>query len=71
MRRHAATGGKVSSVLISNDCPTSQEPYTTTKTSKAQALIMTVNNSMCVIIALQESTMAAARCGDGGVAIKK
>lgn len=31
---------------------------------------MTVNNSMCVIIALQESTMAAARCRDGGVAIK-
>lgn len=31
---------------------------------------MTVNNSVCVIIALQESTMAAACCRDGGSAIK-
>ena len=32
---------------------------------------MTVNNSICVIIALQENTMAAARCRDGGIAIKR
>lgn len=31
---------------------------------------MTVNNSICVIIALQESTMAAACCRDAGIAIK-
>lgn len=32
---------------------------------------MTVNNSICVIIPLQESTMAAPCCKDGGKAIKK
>lgn len=66
-------GGEVSSLLISNDCPRSQEPYATTKQVKHKSLIMTVNNSICVIISLQESTMAvaAARCRDGGAAIKK
>lgn len=41
------------------------------KTSKAQALIMTVNNSIRVIIPLQESTAVAACCRDDTMAIKK